>query len=249
MVNSRAQINLEKTYPASADLTQLSVSGYKYFLMDVTNNQCLLYNMDHSEWKAIKLSVPAGMYLYDIRYVSETLFNTDNKVELAYTYYSYDTTMLYYTYYTMVVNEDGLELLYLPGCSYVQVKASGTNGTKLLGYVYDYSILLWTMNTVVYSLPGNMPNGVIPLEGDTYLNRPFPNPSNGMVTIPYHLPDGIGSAEIRIINGSGQVVKSYRVDRTFNNLQIQTADLPKGGYIYQLKINEMVISSGKLIHD
>jgi hypothetical protein len=248
MVASRAQIYLEKTYTASTGLTELAISGYKYFLMDVVNKQCQFYNMDHSAWKTINLNVPSGMYLYDIKFISETLFNTDNKVELAYIYYSYDTTLLYSTYYTKVVNEDGTELLSIPGCAYLEVKAPGTNGTKMLAYVYDYSIILWTLNTLVYSLPGNLPGG-IPVEGDRNLNKPFPNPANSMITIPYRLPEGVNTGEMRLINGSGHVIKSFRVDRTFHELLIQTADLPKGVYHYQLKTDLGIMGTGRFIHD
>jgi hypothetical protein len=249
MITSKAQIYLEKNYNASTGLTQLANSGYKYYLMDVVNNQCRLYNMDHSLWKTINLTVPAGLILYDIRYVSETLFNSDSKVELAYIYYSYDTALLYYTYYTKIINEDGLELLSIPGCSYLEVKAPGTYGTKMLAYVYDYSIVVWTLNTLVYSLPGNLPTGEYSIEGDASQKRPYPNPASAMVTIPYQLPDGINTGEILLMNGSGTIMKAFRVDRTFNELLIQTADLPKGVYIYQIKTNQGIISTGKIMHD
>ncbi len=249
MMNTRAQIYLEKTYPGSTGLTELSISGYKYFLMDVVTNQCKLFNMDHSAWKTINLSIPAGMYLYDIKYVSENLFNTDSKVELAYIYYSYDTTLLYYTYYTRVINENGLELLSIPGCAFLEVQTPGTSGTKMLAYVYDYSIVLWTLNTLVYSLPGSLPAGGIAVEGNDPLIRPFPNPASSMVTIPYELPAGVNTAEIRLLNGSGQVVKSYMVDRSFRELILQVADLPKGVYLYQVKTNQGILNSGKIIHD
>jgi hypothetical protein len=249
MTTTRAQIYLEKNYPGSTSLTQLALSGYKYFLMDVVNNQCKIYNMDHSIWKTINLAVPAGMYLYDIKLVSETLFNTDSKVELAYIYYSYDTTLLFYTYYTKVINENGLELLSIPGCAYLEVKAPGTYGTKMLAYVYDYSITLWTLNTLVYSLPGTLPTGGIAVEGDASPGNPFPNPASTMVTIPYKLPDGIDNAEILLISGWGKVIKSYKIDRTFHELQVQLADLPKGVYVYQVKTERGVVGSGKLMHD
>ncbi|MEI7724477.1 MAG: T9SS type A sorting domain-containing protein [Bacteroidota bacterium] len=249
MISTRAQIYLENTYTASTGLTNLAVSGYKYILMDVTNSRCVLYNMDHSVWKTINLSVPAGMYLYDINNVSETLFNTDDKVELAYTYYAYDTVLFYYTYNTKVVNENGLELLSIPGCSYLQVNSTGSSGTKLLAYVYDYSIVNWTINTLVYSLPGHLPIGGVPETGGVYLNGAFPNPSSTMVTIPYQLPDGVNTAEIRLLSASGKVMKNYRVDGNFHELVIQTADLPKGAYVYQLKADHGILASGKLIHD
>lgn len=244
-----AQITLEQNYTASTGLTELAVSGYKYYLMDVVNNQCKLYNMDHSLWKTINLTVPAGMYLYDIKFVSETLFNSDSKVELAYIYYDYDSSLLFYTYYTKVINQDGLELLSIPGCSYLEVKAPGSYGTKMLAYVYDYSIVLWTVNTLVYSLPGILPTGGITAEGSDNLNKPYPNPANAMVTIPYQLPDGVNTAEIWLSNGSGQIIQRNTVDRTFHELLIQTAGLPKGIYLYQLKTDRGIISSGKFIHD
>lgn len=249
MVTSRAQIYLENPYTASTGLTNLAVSGYKYFMMDVTNKQCVLYNIDHSVWKTINLSVPDGMYLYDINNVSETLFNTDDKVELAYIYYAYDSALLYYTYYTRVVSEDGTELLSIPGCSYLQVKSSGSSGTKLLAYVYDYSIVNWTINTLVYSIPGHLPIGGVPETGGVYLNDAFPNPSSSMVTIPYQLPESVNNAEIRLLSASGKVMKRYRVDSNFHELVIQTADLPKGAYVYQLKAEHGILATGKLIHD
>jgi hypothetical protein len=249
MVTSRAQITLEHTYPGSTGLTQLSISGYKYFMMDWTNNQCKIYNLDHSIWKTINLSVPAGMYLYDIKFVSENLFNGDSKVELAYIYYYYDTSLLFYTYYTKVVNENGLELLTIPGCAYMELQTPGTQGTKMLAYVYDYSIVNWTVNTLVYSLPGVVSANEIAVEGNANLNKPYPNPARSMVTIPYQLPNGIETAEILLINGSGNILKSYTVDRTYHELLIETAGLPKGVYMYQLKTGQGVINSGKIIHD
>lgn len=245
----RAQIYLEKDYNASTGLTELAISGYKYYLMDVVNNQCRIYNMDHSAWKTINLSIPAGMTLYDIKFVSETLFNTDSKVELAYIYYSYDTTLLFYTYYTKVINENGMELLSIPGCSYLEVDRPGTYGTKMLAYVYDYSIINWTLNTLVYSLPGTLPTGGIAVEGQRKQDKPFPNPASAMITIPYQLPDGVSKGEISLINGSGQLIQRYRVDRTFRELLIQTAGMPKGIYLYQLKTDQGIISSGKFMHD
>lgn len=249
MTISNAQITLEQTYPASATLTELSIPGYKYYLMDVVNNQCRLYNLDHSLWKTINLDIPSGMYLYDIRYVSDTLFNKDNKVELAYTYYSYDTTLLYFTYNTRVIDEDGIELLSIPGCSFVDVISTGSNGTKMLAYVYDYSLVLYTVNTLVYSLPGNLPPGGISQIGEGFLKKAYPNPTNYIVTIPYQLPVGTNNARILLANGSGQVLKSFNVDRTFHELIIPTDGLPKGVLLYYLKTDQGIIGSGKLVHE
>ena len=101
---AQTQIVKENDYTGSTNLVKLAISGEKYYTMDWSNNQCRLYNIDHSLWKTINLAVPSGMYLYDIRHVSETLFNLDTKVELAYTYYAYDTALYYYTYATRIIN-------------------------------------------------------------------------------------------------------------------------------------------------
>jgi len=249
MTISNAQITLEHNYPASATLTDLGLSGYKYYLVDVANNQCLIYNTDHSLWKTIALTIPDSMYLYNIQYVTDTLFNKDSKVELAYTYYSYDTALFYYTYNTRVIDEDGIELLAIPGCNFIDVIASGSGATKMLAYVYDYSLILYTVNTLVYSLPGSLPPGGIRTEGEGFLRNAYPNPAGSMVSIPYQLPDGINSAQILLINGSGQVLRSYKVDRTFHDLIIPTGDLPKGVILYQLKSDKGIIGSGRFIHD
>jgi Secretion system C-terminal sorting domain len=115
--------------------------------------------------------------------------------------------------------------------------------------VYDYSLVNWTVNTLVYSLPGNLPTGEIPVEGKGNPNKPFPNPADALVTIPYELPDGVNTAEIQLMNGSGQVIHRYTVDRTFNELLIQTAGMPKGVFLYELKTEQRIISSGKFIHE
>ena len=51
------------------------------------------------------------------------------------------------------------------------------------------------------------------------------------------------------MNGSGQILRNYFVDRTFHELIIPIGDLPKGVYLYQLKTDLGIIGSGKLIHD
>jgi hypothetical protein len=249
VVVSRAQILLEKTYTSSTTLTELAVSGYKYFLMDVVNKQCRLYNMDHSAWKTINLSIPVGMYLYDIRYVSEKLFNTDNNVELAYIYYSYDTTYYYYTYYTRVINENGFELLPIPGAGFLDLKTTTSNGTKLLAYVYNYSIYPSTVNTLVYSLPGVLPTGGITEQPVVEEGLPFPNPARDIVTIPCNLPDGVNQASILLMNSAGKLVRTFTVDRTFDSVQIPTHELPRGLYIYQIKTGSGIISTGRIIHE
>jgi len=49
LIHSQGQITLEHTYTGvSAAYINLPIAGYKYYVMDVANKQCKLYNNDHS---------------------------------------------------------------------------------------------------------------------------------------------------------------------------------------------------------
>jgi hypothetical protein len=247
MTATNGQISLENNYSGSVGLTNLAISGYKYFQMDVINNQCRIYNLDHSIWKVIALSVPQDNYLYDMRYVSENLFNSDTKVELVYTYYNYDTSLYYYTYHSRVIDEDGIELLDIPGCSYVNVLAAGSDTYKMMAYVYDYSLINWTVNTLVYALPGTLPSSGVPVEGDITLPQPYPNPSHSVFTIPYQLPDGVNTGEILLTDHRGKPIGNYTVDRYSRELTIGIDGLPSGVYYYRLTSGDKILNTGKLV--
>jgi len=246
---SQGQITLEHTYSGvSAGYVQLPLAGYKYFVMDVTNNQCRLYNNDHSLWKTITLSIPANYFLYDIAYVSENLFNTDNSIELLYVSYNYNSTGGYYTYDTRIATETGNVLLSVPGGGYSAVYNAQT-GSKLFIWVYDYSQTVYTVNTMIYSIPGqivtDMPEVSAGKTGS--LGSAFPNPATDVVTIPYTLPTDINQAELKLYDGNGNMLRIFRVDRTFDNIRMQAGDLPNGMYFYRLEANGYKSESNTLI--
>jgi hypothetical protein len=57
-----AQVTLEKKYDYSTSVVEFETLGYKYYLMDVPNGQCRIYNMDHSLFKTINCNVPAVFF-------------------------------------------------------------------------------------------------------------------------------------------------------------------------------------------
>jgi hypothetical protein len=247
-VISHAQIVNEHDYTGSTTLVKLANSGQKYYTMDWANNQCQIYNTDHSLWKTISLQVPAGMYLYDITHVSETLFNLDEKVELAYVYYAYDSALFYYTYATRIINEEGVELRAIPGASYSEIQSVTGSGTKLLAWVYDYSVIPYTVHTLVYSIPGQ---GASDGFGHTVKTNKaasaYPNPAHATVTIPYILPEGTETGEISLADGDGKTLRTYAVGKGFTNLQISTAGWPRGIYYYRIKAGTLVSPASKII--
>jgi hypothetical protein len=245
---AHSQITFEHSYDFSGDYTKLANSGYKIFLMDVVNSKCLIYNTNHTLWKTINLSVPANNYLYDIKYVSENLFTTDNSLALSYVYYSYDATNDYYTYTARIIKENGTELQIIPGCQYLYVVDLGELGTKMEAYVFDYSLLYYTVKTRYYTLPGTLVNGIEnhPVKELSSL-KAFPNPAGNIATIPYILPEGESEGTITITDLQGKTVQNYTVDRNFDNIIIETGQLPGGVYLYYLKSGNFTSRPEKLI--
>jgi len=247
--SSLGQINLEYTYEGvSAAYVNLPVEGYKFYVMDVPNSQCRIYNNDHSLWKTINLSVPANYYLCDIQYVSEDLFNTDNSIELLYVSYNYNSASGYYTYDTRIATEAGTVLLSVPGGGYSTVYPS-ESGSKLFVWVYDYSLAVYTVNTMIYSIPGRITAGTPGLLSakPAKLGPAFPNPASSEVIIPYTLPENVDQAKLKIYSIEGNLVKTFVIDHSFNNLTLQTNDLPAGMYNYRIESGRFNSDSYKLV--
>lgn len=243
------QINLEQTYTYSGTYTRLSISGDKFFVMDVGLSQCRIYNTNHSLWKTISLSVPANNYLYDIQYISENLFTTDGALCLVYTYYSYDAVNLYYTYTTKIVKENGTVLLSLPGCQYYYATTLLDGNVKFVTYSYDYSVSPYTVATSVYDIPGNLvlsmtENGVI--ETSTPL-RAFPNPASDRLTLSYELPLGSVNATLTINDIQGRLIHTYPVQNNTNRMDIQVSQLPDGVYFYTIQSGNYRSNPAKII--
>lgn len=243
---SYAQITFEADYGHSGIYTNLSNSGYKFYLMDVLAQQCRVYNTDHSLWKTIDLDIPTDQYLYDIKYVSENLFTDDNTLSLCYIYYSYDITNQYYTYTAKVIKEDGTTLLTVEGCQYVYI-FDVDNETKMLMYVYDYSTSPYSITTVVFDLPGQLVSSGQDEKLMSFENPAFPNPAHDYTIVPFELPEGVNSGEIILQDANGNVIENYQVDRQYNDLMINTAQLPAGVYFYTLQAGNHSSEAGKIV--
>jgi len=243
-----AQITQDASYAFSGTFTQLAVSGDKFFVMDVTNSQCRIYNTNHSLWKTINLEVPSGQYLYDIQYISENLFTNDNHLSLIYTYYLYDEVNQFYTYTTKVIKEDGSLLLNLPGCQYYYVTTLLDGSTKLVTYSYDYSIWPSTVTTAVYSLPGTLLSQdelVQPVQSNKL--TAFPNPASDHISLV--LAEAVSSADaiLQMHNSAGQLVLQKPLQTGQKQFQLHIGQYPKGVYFYEIKDGSKATKAQKLI--
>lgn len=244
------QITLQKTYNYSTSVVKLETSGYKYFLMDVPNSQCRIYNMDHSIFKTINCSVPNGYFLADIKFVSEKLFNTDSQIELAYTYYKYVATAnsYYYIYGAKVADESGNTIMTIDGAQYVYVIKTGDTENKLFAYCFDYSVSPEKVWTNIYSIPGSLISAMnIPSsQPDVFLNA-YPNPASDVVKLSYELPVNVKRASLNLLDSNGKTVKNFRIDGHSDHIALNISDLSTGVYHYYIEYDKLRTSSKKII--
>lgn len=242
------QITFEQQYEHSGTYSALANSGDKFYIMHVGAKQCRIYNTDHTPWKTIPLNVPSGQWLYDIRYLSENLFTADNSLCLAYIYYLYDEPGQYYTFTAKVIKEDGTLLLTIPGCQYIYVHTLSDGSTKMTAYSYDYSLTPYTVQTLVYSLPGQMTSFDVEENApNANVLNAFPNPAQSFATIPYELPASEKSGEILLTNAVGKIIKTIPVNDNTSSVTIETTQYPRGIYFYHLQARNWKSQARKLV--
>ncbi len=245
----QSQIQLEKTYSHSGTYSHLAVSGDKFFVMDVALAQCRVFDVNHNPWKTINLSVPANNYLYDLKFLSENLFTTDNSLCIAYIYYSYNETGQYYSYNAKIIKENGTLLREIPGCQYMYIDVLANGSVKLITYSYDYSVYPSTIQTGVFSLPGTF----VSTEKNPYietkakLGSAIPNPAREQVSLPYHLPNNCKNARLLLHDMNGMRLGSWNVTDQNGQVNLQVASYPRGTYFYRIEADDYQSATGKLV--
>lgn len=250
MIGGFAQITLQKTYDYSANVVKLETIGYKYYLMDVPNSQCRIYNMDHSIFKTIQCIVPANYYLADIKFVSENIFNADAQIELAYTYYMLvnNSNSNYYIYGAKVISENGTVLQNIDDAQYIYVNKTGAEEYKLFAYCFDYSIYPEKVWTNIYNIPGT-PNAAISNSAaysDIFLTA-FPNPTTDHIRIAYELPVNVKSATLFLVDSNGRMLRSFQIDGHSDNIALNVSDLSSGIYFYYIEYDKQRTASEKIV--
>ena len=237
-----AQITLENTYTYSGTLTAIDSNEYKYFVMDVPMKQCRLYNEDHSLFKTISLSVPEGYFLYDIKFVSRKVFNTDDKIELLYVYTKLNASSVT-VYGLKIVNEDGTVLLTLQNGGFAEIKEF--NGApKLLAYQYIWNSSYYLVNTLLYGISGDDPNNTsLPLLKSLKI---YPNPAKELVYVdmdPESLKPG---GNILVSDMAGRTVLQQSYTSGTAQVEIYTGTLDPGTYMISVLSEDGHSSAGKI---
>jgi hypothetical protein len=228
---ANAQLTLEKTYDYSLTSIKINQTDYKYFLMDVTASECRIYNLDHTLWKKISISLPSNYYLYDIKFVSQYLFNSDATVELwysAYEYVSTGTSTGYYRYISKVISETGTQLASVTGGAYAYVIPAGPDVYKFLVFAYDNSVSPYLIQTYLFTLP-NSSSAINYLSAR--LGDPFPNPASDFINLPLGSEGTKGIIQVFGLSGQKILEQDVRGESTFH---LNTRHWSPGVYTYRL---------------
>jgi len=242
-----AQITLEKTYNYSTSIVELENQGYKYYLMDVPNEQCRIYNLDHSLFKTINCNVPGNFYLADIKFVSQNLFDNDAGIEILCVFYRYYSSGQYYEYNSKIINDDGSLITSINGAQYNYINQTGENEYKLFSYCFDYSVFPEKAWTNIYGLPGEAVSSSLISSAENNFMEAFPNPASNIVKVEYSLPDNVNDGILYLIDNSGRQTKTFRIDNHTNHLNLNVNDFKSGIYHYFIEYNNNRTASKKLV--
>ena len=210
---------------------------------DILNPDFSLYKritIDTAGWGAL------GINEFDV-FFSDHIYNTDDKVEIIYSYYndySYDTKK---NIRTIIIDEDGVELQkidnrYLYGAS-VLFQVDGKTYFQLEdeeGKIDIYEAA-GTLPCKTCSSSESTSNKKAPEK--VYDINVFPNPTTNQITLAINT-DKTGM-KVHIYSTDGKLVKSASVVNG-NNL-IDTADLVSGTYIYNVQTDTEVIHASQFI--
>ena len=150
----------------------------------------------------------------------------------------------------MVYRTDGTLLQTIDSCVFMNYSDGWKYGPvynpPVISTPLGSKLLLRHLNgdVKVYDLCGQFYAGINENSASTKQKLAFPNPTNEYITIPYSLPENVLSGKISLYNNKGMLIKSFSVDKTFNDIIISTAELPSGAYYYILQAGNYV-SEGK----
>jgi hypothetical protein len=261
-LNTKAQFILEHTYDSAATwntcqgninqlmLVKFETLGEKYIKINECGKSMKLYDLNHSLVKSISLaSVPLqNNVVGDILYISEKLFNTDNKIEFMYlvSTSNFYSTIIYNELGNVLFTDSGAPLVVPHWHNQHYPIYNTSQGTKMIlsyrnGMAKVFS-LAGTLSTSIQKL-----NDQLLENSDFNLSNPQPNPNSNQTIINYVLPEGIKEAEMIFFDMQGKEVKRYKIDDTFNSLVVSTSDISAGTYFYQMEAKGKASGTKKMV--
>jgi len=242
LFNLNAQ-TLEHTYSVQSDtsITYTVSEVYEtispgkvsnYCIVDSRNNTVKIYNLDHSFYKTVSVSPPAGYKIQNILNPSKYLFDNDPDIEFLVTFNDANSHFVMKLY-----DENGTVVYNFGACYFGYVFVDTNNKFKLRTYAYP---MIWHPATSTYTydytnsyylLDGTVPASFrsAKIEDKVY---PYPNPSNTIINLPYNLNPG-ETAVMSIYNVSGLLLDRKTIDSNFHSILLDVSSYQKGVYLYQ----------------
>ncbi len=228
------------------EVVNLKLSGKKYMTFDNANSQVRFYNLNHSLWKTINLPPTIGGLTrspFNVPlYPSENLFKLDNKVDMA----------VIYSSSVVIIDETGAVINTIDSVQGITIYNAGMTTDSFVAIATGTAGF-----SSVYLLPGTIPcnlcgNGLglakaLHSDDNGDLSDPAPNPSSSQTKLTYTLPEGSSKGEISIYSANGELVKTYKVDKTFSYITIDNSILPAGIYYYNLIADGNVTMTKKML--
>lgn len=232
----------ERTFGYSANTAMLSIDEYVYYIMDVSMSECRMFSKDMKPLKTIPLSLPTNGYLSDISNITRQLLNTDNAIELFYTYYQYTAltdTSGYYYYQTNIANEKGTILLHIPYCISYEIRHVAPQKVRLFCYCTDYSVYPYATWTLIYTIQDNIIQQEIALQKGWNLVSFYALPENR------NIESALGNAITHI-----DEIKNFESAFVTGNAITSLNNLNYGnGYFVNANENATIYVSGKAYPD
>jgi hypothetical protein len=127
---SSGQINLINTLDNSYNTIELENEGLKFYKIHRKTNTIVIYNLNSTMFKVVKLDLPVHQILNQVSSISKYEFNNDDLIEIAYTTYFNESnehiegySKMNSLFFTLIIqNENGKEILNVPGASHYEIK-------------------------------------------------------------------------------------------------------------------------------
>lgn len=267
-VSIKSQIIVEETYTNIDRLAIVKLDSvtnkYLCFTGNDTTLSITLNNLDHSLYNSMDIDftsfLPPEWFdttnlwkgaILDPIHLSKYLFDLDSDIDIlcegewgyqdsSYTGHSGDFVCIFNENGSILFSENNATLHDREFLEIFPASISTTeNGTKMILKVEN--------DWKVYSVPGAINNKTSYITHNNGMLFSYPNPTKNYVNIDYKLPDGVNQGKIIIYNQYGQEISTYKVDRTFNHIEISTSVLQSGTYFYSLQSEDELIICKKII--
>nr|WP_321409141.1 hypothetical protein [uncultured Carboxylicivirga sp.] len=160
--SSFAQLVQDETVEGKYRTFQLDGGDVKYVKYNKKAEVIDIYNLNHSLWKSVKIPLPKGHILDEIKLISTRTFNNNDAVEILYScviydldYYDVESSLNQddYVHFTLnIIDENGKSLLKVDDSNdYEIIESNGVK--KLLVYKHISRGFNSKTQTIVFSIP------------------------------------------------------------------------------------------------